>query len=139
MVFLGLVTACLRAIRPATRSPTLDTATTEGVVRAPSAFSRMCGSPPWITAIAEFVVPKSIPRIFPICFKLHSNNQRTNFKQFLIGLKNTNRHLRRTDYVFTHAIAGAEYFYNSVVFLFIRDLNFLQRLVFLRVKFLSLR
>jgi hypothetical protein len=43
-----------------------ETATTEGVVRAPSAFSRIWGSPPRMIAIAELVVPKSIPRIFAI-------------------------------------------------------------------------
>ena len=41
-------------------------ATTEGVVRAPSLFSRTTGSPPSMTAIQELVVPKSIPKTFAI-------------------------------------------------------------------------
>jgi len=41
-------------------------ATTEGVVRAPSEFSRTTGSPPSMTDMQELVVPKSIPRIFDI-------------------------------------------------------------------------
>jgi hypothetical protein len=38
----------------------------EGVVRAPSEFSRTTGWPASITAMQEFVVPKSIPNIFAI-------------------------------------------------------------------------
>jgi len=41
-------------------------ATTEGVVRLPSAFSSTKGSPPSMTAMQELVVPKSIPSIFAI-------------------------------------------------------------------------
>jgi len=41
-------------------------ATTDGVVRAPSEFSSTTGSPASITDMQEFVVPKSIPKIFPI-------------------------------------------------------------------------
>lgn len=36
-------------------------ATTEGVVRPPSAFVMMVGFPPSIAATAEFVVPRSMP------------------------------------------------------------------------------
>jgi hypothetical protein len=36
------------------------------VVRAPSEFSNTVGSPASITDMQEFVVPKSIPKIFPI-------------------------------------------------------------------------
>jgi len=39
-------------------------ATTDGVVRPPSAFGITVGSPPSITAIAELVVPRSIPIVF---------------------------------------------------------------------------
>src|SRR3989344_4386538 len=66
MVFLGFVTAWRLARRPTSRSPVFDIATMEGVVRAPSAFSKIVGSPPLTTAIAELVVPRSIPRIFDI-------------------------------------------------------------------------
>src|SRR5437868_5321942 len=53
MVFSGLVTACRRASWPTRRSPDLVTATTLGVVRAPSAFSSTTGSPPSMTAMAQ--------------------------------------------------------------------------------------
>lgn len=36
-------------------------ATTEGVVRPPSALVMMVGLPPSMAATAEFVVPKSMP------------------------------------------------------------------------------
>ena len=39
---------------------------TEGVVRAPSAFTMIVGSPPSSTASAELVVPKSIPTARPM-------------------------------------------------------------------------
>src|SRR6187549_2945602 len=60
-VFSGFVTACRLATVPTRRSPPLVNATTDGVVRPPSAFSMTVGSPPSSTAIAEFVVPRSIP------------------------------------------------------------------------------
>jgi hypothetical protein len=41
-------------------------ATTLGVVRLPSEFSRTSGSPPSMTAMQEFVVPKSMPNTFAI-------------------------------------------------------------------------
>jgi hypothetical protein len=41
-------------------------ATTDGVVRFPSEFSSTKGSPPSMTAMQEFVVPKSMPSIFAI-------------------------------------------------------------------------
>src|SRR3989338_5264337 len=67
-VFLGLVMDCRLASTPVRRSPVLETATTDGVVRFPSAFSRMRGSPPSMTAIAEFVVPRSMPSILLMLF-----------------------------------------------------------------------
>ena len=54
MVFFGFVTACLFASKPTSLSPVFDWATIDGVVRAPSAFSRIFGSPASITATAEF-------------------------------------------------------------------------------------
>src|SRR6266481_5118435 len=66
IVFSGLVIACRLATCPTSRSPLFVNATTEGVVRPPSSFGITFGSPPSITATHEFVVPKSIPIIFPI-------------------------------------------------------------------------
>src|SRR3989304_9376307 len=61
MVLCGLVTPWRLATWPTRRSPDLAMATTEGVVRPPSALGMTTGSPPSITALAEFVVPRSIP------------------------------------------------------------------------------
>lgn len=63
-VFSGLVTALFFAALPTVRSPSLPKPTTEGVVRSPSALTKISGSDPSMTAIAELVVPKSIPIIF---------------------------------------------------------------------------
>src|SRR5215471_4513676 len=66
MVFVGLVTACRRATRPTSRSPFLANATTDGVVRKPSAFAITLGSPPSMTATHELVVPRSMPMTLPM-------------------------------------------------------------------------
>src|SRR4051812_9613059 len=63
MVCLGLVTAWRLATWPTRRSPSLVKATTEGVVRPPSALGMTTGSPPSMTATTELVVPRSIPMI----------------------------------------------------------------------------
>src|SRR5690349_11025235 len=60
-VFLGLVTAWRLAGVPTSRWPSLLNATTEGVVRPPSAFGITVGSPPSMTAMHELVVPRSMP------------------------------------------------------------------------------
>src|SRR5581483_8925097 len=65
-VFCGLVTAWRLATVPTRRSPPLVKATTDGVVRPPSAFSITVGSPPSSTAIQLLVVPRSIPIVFPM-------------------------------------------------------------------------
>ena len=62
-VFFGLVTAWRLAAWPTTRSPVLVNATTEGVVRPPSALGMTTGSPPSMTAMQELVVPRSMPMI----------------------------------------------------------------------------
>src|SRR5216117_620183 len=64
IVFCGLVTACRLATCPTSRSPSFVKATTDGVVRPPSALGMTTGSPPSITATTELVVPRSIPMIF---------------------------------------------------------------------------
>ncbi len=61
MVRSTLVTACRLATSPTSTSPDLAKATTDGVVRAPSAFAMTVGSPPSRTATTEFVVPRSMP------------------------------------------------------------------------------
>ena len=68
-VFCGLVTAWRLAAWPTSRSPFFVKATTEGVVRAPSVFSKTTGSPPSITAMQELVVPKSMPKTLAIIEK----------------------------------------------------------------------
>src|SRR5574344_845604 len=65
-VFCGLVMACRLAGSPTLRSPPSTKPTTDGVVRLPSLFAITTGSLPSKTATQEFVVPKSIPIIFPI-------------------------------------------------------------------------
>mmetsp|Transcript_5554 Transcript_5554/g.14115 ORF Transcript_5554/g.14115 Transcript_5554/m.14115 type:complete len:548 (-) Transcript_5554:148-1791(-) len=63
-VFSGFTTACRLAICPTSWSPVLLYATTDGVVRCPSALVTMVGFPPSIAATALLVVPKSIPTTF---------------------------------------------------------------------------
>ena len=65
-MLLGLVTAWRFAGSPTKRSPSFVKPTTDGVVLPPSGLVMTVGSPPSITATQEFVVPKSIPIIFPI-------------------------------------------------------------------------
>src|SRR6185312_1332713 len=62
----GLVTAWRLAGWPTRRSPSSRKATTDGVVRAPSAFSITFGVLPSMIATHELVVPKSIPIILLI-------------------------------------------------------------------------
>src|SRR3989338_2961414 len=64
-VLLGFVTACILAATPTRTSLSLN-ATTDCVVRLPSAFGITVGSPPSMTAMQEFVVPRSIPIILLI-------------------------------------------------------------------------
>src|SRR6476661_4847208 len=71
MVRSTLVTAWRLAISPTSTSPPLENATTEGVVRPPSAFAMMVGSPPSRTATAELVVPRSMPTARAMGLLLH--------------------------------------------------------------------
>ncbi len=61
IVLCGLVTAWRLASLPTSRSPLDEIATMDGVVRSPSAFGITSGSPASITAMTEFVVPRSMP------------------------------------------------------------------------------
>src|ERR1700687_3939423 len=57
----GLTIAWRFANWPTSRSPVFVKATTDGVVRLPSAFGMTTGWPPSIAAMTEFVVPRSMP------------------------------------------------------------------------------
>src|SRR4028119_1736970 len=61
MVRSTFVTACRLATSPTSTSPFLANATTDGVVRLPSAFAMTVGSPPSRTETTELVVPRSMP------------------------------------------------------------------------------
>ena len=61
MVRSGLVIAWRLATSPTRTSPFLAKATTEGVVRAPSALGMTVGSPASRTLTTELVVPRSMP------------------------------------------------------------------------------
>src|SRR5512136_1023089 len=60
----GLDTAWCLATWPTRRVPSLVKPTTEGVVLPPSALGMTRGLPPSISAMHEFVVPRSMPIIF---------------------------------------------------------------------------
>ena len=68
MVRSTLVTAWRLATSPTRISPDLLNATTDGVVREPSAFTMTVGSPPSSVAMQELVVPRSMPTARPIMF-----------------------------------------------------------------------
>src|SRR6266511_2166741 len=57
----GFVIAWRLATSPVSTSPVLEKATTDGVVRAPSALGMTAGSPASRTDTTELVVPRSIP------------------------------------------------------------------------------
>ena len=61
------VTAWRLATSPTSTSPFLAKATTDGVVRDPSALAMTVGSPPSSTATTELVVPRSIPTARAMC------------------------------------------------------------------------
>src|SRR6476646_6392216 len=61
MVRSGLVMAWRLATSPTRTSPFLAKATTDGVVREPSALGMTTGSPASRTLTTELVVPRSIP------------------------------------------------------------------------------
>src|SRR4029453_15404328 len=71
MVPLGLRIAWRRASWHTSRSPCSVKATTDGVVREPSALGTTVGWPPSTVAITEFVVPRSIPTALAMTFPPH--------------------------------------------------------------------
>src|SRR5213083_3347239 len=62
----GFVTCWRLAGAPTSRCSSFVNATTDGVVRPPSAFGMTDGSPPSSTAMALLVVPRSMPIVFAI-------------------------------------------------------------------------
>ena len=62
-----LVTAWRFAVSPTSTSPSLVNATTDGVVRKPSAFAMTVGSPPSRAETTELVVPRSMPTARDMC------------------------------------------------------------------------
>src|SRR6185436_18311612 len=66
MVWVGLVSDWRLAIWPTRRSPREVKATIDGVVRAPSRDAMTRGFPPSITAMQQFVVPRSMPITLPM-------------------------------------------------------------------------
>ena len=67
IVFWGFVTCWRFAGAPTSRWPSRPNATTDGVVRPPSAFGMTVGSEPSSTAMQELVVPRSMPMVFAMC------------------------------------------------------------------------
>ena len=57
----GLVMAWRLATSPTSTSPAFEKATTDGVVRAPSALGMTTGSPASRNETTELVVPRSMP------------------------------------------------------------------------------
>src|SRR5262245_4725952 len=66
MVCCGFVSDCRFAIWPMSFSPRGVNATIDGVVRAPSRLAITRGLPPSITAMQQFVVPRSMPITLPM-------------------------------------------------------------------------
>src|SRR6478752_1914597 len=62
----GFVIAWRLATSPTRTSPVLEKATTDGVVRDPSALGMTEGSPASSTATTELVVPRSMPTALDI-------------------------------------------------------------------------
>src|ERR1700753_2497549 len=64
--------ACRRASWPTRRSPCGVKATTDGVVRDPSALGITLGLPASVAAMTELVVPRSIPTATAISYLRHA-------------------------------------------------------------------
>ena len=68
----AFMAAWRHATLPTSRSPSLENATTLGVVRSPSALGMTTVLPPSTVAMQLFVVPRSMPIVAPICVFLSS-------------------------------------------------------------------
>src|ERR1700733_9370150 len=84
MVRSGLVMAWRLATSPTRTSPDLEKATTEGVVRPPSALGMTTGSPASKTLTTELVVPRSIPTALDICVASTSSSGPGDLRRTLI-------------------------------------------------------
>src|SRR5260370_16542833 len=62
----GFVIACRLATSPTSTSPALENATTDGVVRDPSALGMTAGSPASRVETTELVVPRPLPTALAI-------------------------------------------------------------------------
>src|ERR1700744_4852862 len=71
IVFTGFVIAWRLAGSPTFLSPFFRKATMDGVVLRPSSLAITTGSLPSMTATQLLVVPRSIPIIFPILYKIY--------------------------------------------------------------------
>ena len=71
----GLVIAWRFATSPTSTSPVFENATTDGVVRAPSALGMTVGSPASSVETTEFVVPRSMPTALAIVVFLRWNGR----------------------------------------------------------------
>ena len=91
-----LVTAWRLAIMPTMRSPVLENATTDGVVRPPSALGMTTGSPPSITATQLLVVPRSIPMIYAMLRSFNLPDPDTAGRRSYSQLATTTRAWRMT-------------------------------------------
>src|SRR5690606_16399979 len=95
IVFSGFITAWRLATVPTSRSPPSVNATTDGVVRPPSAFSSTVGSPPSMTATHELVVPKSIPIVLPTARSYHATFLKKSESEASRYLRRRTRHAKR--------------------------------------------
>src|SRR3954452_18205398 len=113
-VFSGFITACRLANCPTNRSPAAVIATTDGVSRLPSAFGMTVGSPPSITAITEFVVPRSIPIVRAIVVPSFASSQLGEetlraFSVYCLLRLLAHLHEGGTDHVAVQGVAAAQF------------------------------
>src|SRR6185436_13780622 len=124
MVFFALVTAWRLAGAPTRISSLSVYATTEGVVRAPSLFSRTLGLPPSMMATHEFVVPRSMPMIFAMFAVLSEMSELVRemglFGGFFNGLGDG--HQRRAQHAVMQRVALLQQGHDRVGFLVALDL-----------------